>query len=177
MPAIARVDFAMSCNMSLCMQGLPPPAGLGESQLAAWHKDADFLLQLMDNSKVPIVHQMVNDDKIDKSPLWKQWMMIHLVTDACEKCTIPAINIESFPCYPLLVLVCKRIAGLISVGLFWQVDDYSLPVRINGELRQYQKAGISWLAFLRRCGLHGILADDMGLGKTLQATAIIAGIL
>lgn len=56
-----------------------------------------------------------------------------------------------------------------------QVEDYSLPVDIKGELRPYQKAGISWLAFLRRCGLHGVLADDMGLGKTLQATAIIAG--
>lgn len=44
---------------------------------------------------------------------------------------------------------------------------------INGDLRQYQRAGISWLAFLRRCGLHGVLADEMGLGKTLQATAIV----
>lgn len=25
--------------------------------------------------------------------------------------------------------------------------------------------GINWLAFLRRFGLHGVLADDMGLGK------------
>lgn len=33
--------------------------------------------------------------------------------------------------------------------------------------------GINWLAFLRRFGLHGVLADDMGLGKTLQASAII----
>ena len=46
---------------------------------------------------------------------------------------------------------------------------------ISADLRPYQKEGISWLAFLRRCGLHGILADDMGLGKTLQSTAIIAG--
>lgn len=37
-----------------------------------------------------------------------------------------------------------------------------LPVEIRGELRSYQRAGISWLAFLRRCGLHGVLADDMG---------------
>ena len=46
---------------------------------------------------------------------------------------------------------------------------------IKAELRPYQREGISWLAFLQRCGLHGVLADDMGLGKTLQATAIIAG--
>jgi hypothetical protein len=37
--------------------------------------------------------------------------------------------------------------------------------------RPYQRDGISWLAFLRRFGLHGILADDMGLGKTLQVGA------
>jgi SNF2 family DNA or RNA helicase len=28
-------------------------------------------------------------------------------------------------------------------------------------LRQYQQEGISWLAFLHKFGLHGILADDM----------------
>eukprot|EP00899_Mesostigma_viride_P012526 jgi/Mesvir1/21274/Mv21673-RA.3 len=55
-----------------------------------------------------------------------------------------------------------------------KVDDYALPVRINGELRRYQQEGINWLAFLKRFGLHGILCDDMGLGKTLQATAIVA---
>ncbi len=54
-----------------------------------------------------------------------------------------------------------------------QVDDFELPMEISGELRPYQRAGISWLAFLRRCGLHGVLADEMGLGKTLQATAIV----
>ena len=56
-----------------------------------------------------------------------------------------------------------------------QVEYYDLPLEIRGELRPYQRAGIAWLAFLRRCGLHGCLADDMGLGKTLQATAIVAG--
>ena len=54
-----------------------------------------------------------------------------------------------------------------------QGDDFKLPMAISGELRPYQRAGISWLAFLRRCGLHGVLADEMGLGKTLQATAIV----
>ena len=43
------------------------------------------------------------------------------------------------------------------------------------EMRPYQREGLAWLAFLRRLGLHGVLADDMGLGKTLQTTAIIAG--
>ncbi|KAL4458077.1 hypothetical protein ABPG75_012942 [Micractinium tetrahymenae] len=54
------------------------------------------------------------------------------------------------------------------------MDDYALPIALNGTLRRYQQEGINWLAFLRRFGLHGVLADDMGLGKTLQTTAIIA---
>ena len=39
---------------------------------------------------------------------------------------------------------------------------YQLPVEVAAELRAYQRDGISWLAFLRRSGLHGVLADDMG---------------
>ncbi len=45
---------------------------------------------------------------------------------------------------------------------------YSLPFELPVTLRPYQRDGINWLAFLRRFGLHGVLADDMGLGKTLQ---------
>ena len=41
------------------------------------------------------------------------------------------------------------------------------PRRINGSLRRYQQEGINWLAFLRRFGLHGVLADDMGLGESV----------
>lgn len=41
-------------------------------------------------------------------------------------------------------------------------------------LRPYQVAGISWLLFLHRHGLHGALCDDMGLGKTLQTLSAIA---
>ena len=40
-------------------------------------------------------------------------------------------------------------------------------------LRNYQKHGTSWLAFLYNNGLGGLLADDMGLGKTLQALAFL----
>ena len=57
-----------------------------------------------------------------------------------------------------------------------RVAPYELPIAVSGELRAYQRDGIAWLAFLRRCGLHGVLGDDMGLGKTLQASATIAGV-
>ncbi|MCZ8522930.1 MULTISPECIES: DEAD/DEAH box helicase [Paenibacillus] len=42
------------------------------------------------------------------------------------------------------------------------------PDSFRGTLRPYQIEGISWLVFLRQCGLGGCLADDMGLGKTIQ---------
>ncbi|TPX56486.1 hypothetical protein PhCBS80983_g04513 [Powellomyces hirtus] len=55
-----------------------------------------------------------------------------------------------------------------------KVEDVHIPVPIKAELRSYQKEGISWLAFLNRYGLHGILCDDMGLGKTLQSICMLA---
>lgn len=44
----------------------------------------------------------------------------------------------------------------------------STPDNFKGSLRSYQTDGVSWLLFLRQCGLGGCLADDMGLGKTIQ---------
>jgi SNF2 family DNA or RNA helicase len=44
----------------------------------------------------------------------------------------------------------------------------SVPASFRGTLRPYQNDGVSWLLFLRGCGLGGCLADDMGLGKTVQ---------
>ena len=46
------------------------------------------------------------------------------------------------------------------------------PRTFGGELRPYQKSGVSWLAFLDRFGLGACLADDMGLGKTIQMIAL-----
>lgn len=39
--------------------------------------------------------------------------------------------------------------------------------------KSHSQEGITWLGYLRRFGLSGILADDMGLGKTLQTLAAI----
>ncbi|KAJ3337111.1 TATA-binding protein-associated factor mot1 [Gonapodya sp. JEL0774] len=56
-----------------------------------------------------------------------------------------------------------------------KVEEFDLPAgTVTAELRQYQKEGVNWLAFLSRYGLHGILCDDMGLGKTLQSITIVA---
>ena len=44
---------------------------------------------------------------------------------------------------------------------------------LGRQLRDYQLAGVSWLAALAAQGLGGILADEMGLGKTVQTLAFL----
>jgi SNF2 family DNA or RNA helicase len=48
-----------------------------------------------------------------------------------------------------------------------------VPRGVHADLRPYQRDGLSWLAYLWRHQLGGILADDMGLGKTLQCLALM----
>ncbi|GLE01994.1 hypothetical protein PINS_up010832 [Pythium insidiosum] len=68
--------------------------------------------------------------------------------------------------------------GLVS-GLLQQGDEVP-RVEIDGllrdgvTLREYQRHGVDWLAFLADHALGGVLADDMGLGKTLQVLTVIA---
>ncbi|KAJ5814787.1 ISWI chromatin-remodeling complex ATPase ISW2 [Penicillium riverlandense] len=47
------------------------------------------------------------------------------------------------------------------------------PTFIHGEMRDYQIAGLNWLASLHENGISGILADEMGLGKTLQTISFL----
>jgi TATA-binding protein-associated factor len=42
-----------------------------------------------------------------------------------------------------------------------KVEQYIIPVKIKAELRKYQQEGVSWLAFLAKYQLHGILCDGM----------------
>ena len=49
----------------------------------------------------------------------------------------------------------------------------SPPFVKNGEMRDYQVAGLNWLVSLHENGISGILADEMGLGKTLQTIAFL----
>ncbi len=53
------------------------------------------------------------------------------------------------------------------------IPNAEIPAQFLGELRPYQLQGVSWLLFLRRFGLGGVLADDMGLGKTIQFMAYL----
>jgi SNF2 family DNA or RNA helicase len=49
----------------------------------------------------------------------------------------------------------------------------SPPKKFNGNLRDYQLKGLTWLKFLNEFGFGGILADEMGLGKTIQTLALL----
>ena len=63
----------------------------------------------------------------------------------------------------------------ILTGLQQQCDIEELdePAGFLGELRPYQKQGLSWLATQEELGLNPCLADDMGLGKTIQIIALL----
>jgi hypothetical protein len=54
-----------------------------------------------------------------------------------------------------------------------QIELLEPPASFRGELRPYQRSGLSWLQFLDRLGMGGCLADDMGLGKTIQVIALL----
>lgn len=68
----------------------------------------------------------------------------------------------------------ERIMG--SLLSFEKIPQRPLPIKLQAELRHYQKDGYNWLAFLYEHRFGGCLADDMGLGKTIQAITFLAGL-
>ncbi len=63
-----------------------------------------------------------------------------------------------------------------SLSTFLQIENVEPSLgfqEIMAHLRDYQKNGAMWLAYLVRHNLSGLLADDMGLGKTHQALSCI----
>lgn len=63
--------------------------------------------------------------------------------------------------------VTELLAGLPDHRLV----EVAEPPGFVGELRHYQRRGLSWMRFLAELGLGGCLADDMGLGKTATTLA------
>lgn len=53
------------------------------------------------------------------------------------------------------------------------ITEVPQPAGFIGELRPYQKRGVSWMQFLVERGLGPCLADDMGLGKTIELTSML----
>src|SRR5690606_11571712 len=62
---------------------------------------------------------------------------------------------------------------LQKLAAFEETEEVSVPVKFNGRLRSYQKAGYDWFHFLRKYHFGGCLPDDMGLGKTVQTLALL----
>ncbi|KAK6531074.1 hypothetical protein TWF281_007900 [Arthrobotrys megalospora] len=50
----------------------------------------------------------------------------------------------------------------------------SQPKEIRAVMKPYQIEGLSWLLWLNKNGLSGILGDEMGLGKTLQTLSLFS---
>ena len=58
-----------------------------------------------------------------------------------------------------------------SIEGFKGLPTIRTPRGFTGEMRPYQRHGLSFLAYVSRLGLGAVLADDMGLGKTVQTLA------
>jgi len=56
---------------------------------------------------------------------------------------------------------------------FSGLEETEVPKAFRGELRPYQREGLSWMKFLGDFNFGGCLADDMGLGKTVQFVAML----
>lgn len=52
-----------------------------------------------------------------------------------------------------------------------QLEEIADPNTFQGQLRPYQRRGVSWMVYLESLGLNGCLADDMGMGKSAQVIA------
>ncbi|MGD0232696.1 MAG: SNF2-related protein, partial [Syntrophorhabdales bacterium] len=73
-------------------------------------------------------------------------------------------------------LTAEDEAIMARLARFQGIEDRPLPDRFGTDLRQYQKEGYYWLAFLYEHRFGACLADDMGLGKTVQAICLLAAI-
>ena len=74
---------------------------------------------------------------------------------------------------PLLEVDADGMLGDLLGGAAERLEPVATPATFQGALRPYQERGLSWLHFLSRLGLGGILADDMGLGKTAQTLSLL----
>ena len=67
--------------------------------------------------------------------------------------------------------VSRLLRGQAEVAPMQAVD---IPQTVITPLRDHQRRGVNWLAWMAQHGVGAVLADDMGLGKTLQILALVA---
>ena len=54
-----------------------------------------------------------------------------------------------------------------------KMEEITIPDKLEGDLRPYQKNGFKWLYTNTSKGFGSCMADDMGLGKTIQVLSLI----
>lgn len=78
----------------------------------------------------------------------------------------------------MMSAVTERMEGVggprYGIPTFEPPEQVPVPAAVTVPLRDHQRRGLNWLAWMYRHRLGGILADDMGLGKTLQVLALLA---
>ncbi|KAL5330229.1 hypothetical protein ACEPPN_003754 [Leptodophora sp. 'Broadleaf-Isolate-01'] len=65
----------------------------------------------------------------------------------------------------------EEIAQLPTINPYKEIE--TQPRGIKATMKPYQLSGLSFMMYLHRNGLSGILGDEMGLGKTLQTISLI----
>jgi SNF2 family DNA or RNA helicase len=68
------------------------------------------------------------------------------------------------------------LSPLLAIDDKRAIHEEPVPLAFRGELRPYQKKGLSWLSFITGIGFGACLADDMGLGKTIQLIAYLLAV-
>ncbi|KAJ7397867.1 hypothetical protein BTVI_130992 [Pitangus sulphuratus] len=104
------------------------------------------------------------DSSDENESLQKEVVLPDLLTSTVEKSTADLAGIAA----AAGALVPKGSAQTTTAG------KWDTPSLLRGTLREYQKAGLEWLAKLYKMNLNGILADEAGLGKTVQVVAFFA---
>jgi SWI/SNF-related matrix-associated actin-dependent regulator of chromatin subfamily A member 5 len=68
-------------------------------------------------------------------------------------------------------LSAAELAELPTVAPYEEIE--TQPRGVTATMKPYQLSGLSFMVYLHRNGLSGILGDEMGLGKTLQTLSLI----
>ena len=130
--------------------------------------------ELLVNAKSPLIHFRGEWMEIDKEQmesllaLWKKQQSANETVTLTDMLRQAAEADEQTQIYSFDDTLSEMLSRLRDNQRLQLLDT---PQALNGDLREYQKRGLSWLVYLESLGLHPCLADDMGLGKTIQVIA------
>jgi superfamily II DNA or RNA helicase len=140
--------------------------------LQAWRDGADYV-PLLGGGWAPLPHDWLK----------RFGARVSALLEAREMGGGPTAKLPAY-LLPTLAELCQDTGTPVPEGLLnlrarltdrAGIPQATLPPDLRAELRDYQRAGVNWLGWLRDSGMGGLLADDMGLGKTLQALCVFKG--